>query len=274
MPGKAKTGTYVFEDATVVGISAGEAILVQANQILEAETGTEDDLETITPVAGITESFFFFLFAQSGHTIHLINASDNIVLNSGADVDLIDGQGILMYYDASTSLARDASRDGGSGSSIATVYFEGYTWTQTVTTGGGSVPFSYDAGSVVKNVGTVPLWDSGTPEKWIASTDGIYAASMVVFINAQPGYAGGNILGAKMWSYNSGDAQIQDLGGGEVIPSDGTEVVNKFSIFLGSSEVYLNAGDYVGIVLRNDDTGDSVDFEVRFSMRLVAAGTI
>ena len=68
--------------------------------IVSAETGTADDIDTIT-LEGAPRKIIFI--AASGHTLTFKHATDNISLNSAGDIDVADGVALELYCDGSTA---------------------------------------------------------------------------------------------------------------------------------------------------------------------------
>ncbi len=97
--------------ATTLAIGGGAVTVTQTAHVLEAESGTADDLDTITAAASAT---FVLLKAAAGHTITVRHGADNISLNGAADFVLSGSKGLLLFYDGSAW--NDLGAGGGSGS--------------------------------------------------------------------------------------------------------------------------------------------------------------
>jgi hypothetical protein len=81
---------------SILTISSGSVTATQINHTIAAESGTTDDLDTITAADDRT---LLVIQADTGDTITVKNGTGNIQLNSGADFSLTGDATLLLYYD-------------------------------------------------------------------------------------------------------------------------------------------------------------------------------
>jgi hypothetical protein len=92
-------GTQAFDSvlanatAEAVTISAGVATITRMYATLDAQTGSADDLDTIT----LTNGKFAFLRAASGDTITLKHGTGNITTVGAADVAITGNKTVLVF---------------------------------------------------------------------------------------------------------------------------------------------------------------------------------
>lgn len=101
-----------------VTLSAGAVTVSQTACLVTSETGTADDLATLTAVG---ENTFVLLKADTGHTITVKHGTGNIALNGGADFVLNSEKTLLLYYDGST-WADVGAGGGSSGTDAAAIH--------------------------------------------------------------------------------------------------------------------------------------------------------
>ncbi len=112
--------------AKTLTLSSGAVTVTQTAHILAAESGTTDDLDTLT-VAG--DYSLVLLKATASHTITVKHGTGNISLNGAADFELSGDKTLLLFYDG-TSWA-DTGAGGGSGGATT---LDGLTDVDTTTT--------------------------------------------------------------------------------------------------------------------------------------------
>lgn len=81
---------------TILTLSTGAVTATQTAHIIAAESGTADDLDTITAASEYT---FIVVQADSGDTITVKHGTGNIALNNAVDVILAGDQKLMLYYD-------------------------------------------------------------------------------------------------------------------------------------------------------------------------------
>ena len=84
-----------FAAATTLTLSAGAVTVTQRLHIIAAESGTADDLDTLS--GGVSGSTVI-LVADSGDTI-TVTAAGNIELNNGHELDLTSNKTLELFYD-------------------------------------------------------------------------------------------------------------------------------------------------------------------------------
>lgn len=116
-----QANTFRSGDIATIAISSGVLTLTSAYTIVQAQTGTADDLATInvsiTDVAN-TDKFLVILEADSGDTITLKHGTGNITLLSGADLALGSGERILLFGNQTDGFT-DIETSGGAGGGSA-----------------------------------------------------------------------------------------------------------------------------------------------------------
>lgn len=87
--------------AAVAGtIASGVLIVTQSQMIVTSETGTSDNLDTLTidtsliMPAGYTE--MIVLYAAAGHTITITDAAGNVLTNSGGNFSMTDVKAAIL----------------------------------------------------------------------------------------------------------------------------------------------------------------------------------
>jgi hypothetical protein len=89
------TPNYVFPEPTTLTISSGAVTITQSTHIIAAESGTSDNLDTITTS---DDYVLLLLQADTGDTITLTE-SGNITLNGQDTVRFIADSEIMLFYD-------------------------------------------------------------------------------------------------------------------------------------------------------------------------------
>jgi hypothetical protein len=116
--GSIQTGYYKFDSATIITLASDAATITQAAHIIAAETGTADNLTTITGISGVTAPYFVVLQADAGDTITVKNGTGNINLNGGADFDLSGNKTLALWFDGTNWSDWGAGGGTGSGSGV------------------------------------------------------------------------------------------------------------------------------------------------------------
>lgn len=93
-----------FLDATILTISGGVVTAAQSSHIIAAQTGTTDDLDTITvgydklDAAGNTYRPLLLITADTGDTITLKHGTGNLDFVGSLDIVLTPGAWALLRY--------------------------------------------------------------------------------------------------------------------------------------------------------------------------------
>lgn len=106
-----------FKTATTLTISGDVVTVTQSVHIIAAQTGTTDDLDTITDgiddqtAAGLP---LLLLIADSGDTITLKHGADNIVAGNSKDITMDDTNWVLLLkngsnFDILTAVSQQAA---------------------------------------------------------------------------------------------------------------------------------------------------------------------
>jgi hypothetical protein len=137
----AQRGTMLSDTAETLTLSSGAATAGHGSYfIIAAETGTADDLDTLT-ITGVPR--LIFLQADSGDTITIKHSTGNIELNSAADFALTADKTLALFWDG-TNLA-DIGAGGGAGSGVDV--------TDGVTTVTGMTSIDFTSGATVTDAG-------------------------------------------------------------------------------------------------------------------------
>jgi hypothetical protein len=98
-------GIFSLKDATTLTISGGVVTATQSVHIIAAQSGTTDDLDTITP-ASIQSGYggLTLIVADAGDTIALKHQTDNLYIPGGDDAILTENNYALFYYDGSNQI--------------------------------------------------------------------------------------------------------------------------------------------------------------------------
>jgi hypothetical protein len=101
-----RIGQTLFKDATTLTLSSGAVTRTQEDHIIAAETGTTDDLDTITldtTVSYSVNSIAYYprvnIIADAGDTITLKHGTGNLSLPDDTDVTLTDDALVSLRYD-------------------------------------------------------------------------------------------------------------------------------------------------------------------------------
>jgi len=163
--------SFRAEDFTVLTIATGAVTATKMLHTIAAETGTADDLATITAghsdlsAAGNTYRPLLIIKADTGDTITLKHGTGNIQLGSGADYALTGDRLISFFYDGTNWIEVSSSSVSATALANSLVNInEGsdYTTTSTsfvdidsagdpdlsltITTNGGDVMIGFDGG--------------------------------------------------------------------------------------------------------------------------------
>lgn len=109
--GKVYANTQLLKDATLLTIASGVVTVTQQFHIIAAESGTTDDLDTITPgwsnlsVGGVDYLPMLFLKADTGDTITLKHATGNLTLPGDTDLDVDDDSFVILLWDGTNWIA-------------------------------------------------------------------------------------------------------------------------------------------------------------------------
>lgn len=93
-----------LKSATTLTLSSGAVTAVQGIHIIAAETGTTDDLDTITlgfadlTVSSVTYRPLLLITADTGDTITVKNGTGNIATSNNQDITLDDEMYVLLLY--------------------------------------------------------------------------------------------------------------------------------------------------------------------------------
>ena len=110
-------------------ISGGVITLTGGWHSVAAETGTADDLDTITQAAGAKTPQMIVVQADTGDTITVKHNADNIQLSGSEDMVLIAGTRLMLFYDGSNWRDIVSAPLG-----WAVVNYTGGSWTETSST--------------------------------------------------------------------------------------------------------------------------------------------
>jgi hypothetical protein len=89
----------LFAATSILTISAGVVTLTGAFHTIAAETGTADDLDTITQAVGAKTPQMIVLQADTGDTITLKHNTGNIQTRTSADLTLSGTIALLLFFD-------------------------------------------------------------------------------------------------------------------------------------------------------------------------------
>jgi hypothetical protein len=101
-----------LDTSTTLTISSGAVTVTTDYHVIAAESGTTDDLDTITAA---NDRQILVIQADSGDTITVKHATGNIELYHKEDCPLEDGQTLMLFYDG--SVWRDLAGQAGDASS-------------------------------------------------------------------------------------------------------------------------------------------------------------
>src|SRR5512134_1113341 len=97
--GVVQAGLLTTDSPQAVTIASGAALIAQTFVELASETGTSDDLTTLT-FDGLLPGArpLVVLSAKSGHTITLKHGTGNMQFNGAADITLTDSKALLLFW--------------------------------------------------------------------------------------------------------------------------------------------------------------------------------
>lgn len=87
---------YTLKAPSILTLSSGEITVTKNNHFVAAESGTTDDLVTIS---GATDYQWLLLQADTGDTITVKHGTGNIYLTGEIDFELSGNRGLLLYSD-------------------------------------------------------------------------------------------------------------------------------------------------------------------------------
>jgi hypothetical protein len=105
MSGMDFDGSFAPANATSLTIASGVITVSQVRHIVAAETGTTDDLATITVDSTIGSGYggILILQADSGDTITVKDGTGNITTGNNADIILEGDARLCLEYDTANS---------------------------------------------------------------------------------------------------------------------------------------------------------------------------
>jgi len=121
------------KEKTVITISSGAVTVDQQYHAIAAESGTADNLDTITlnyntlVVSGTTYRPILWITADTGDTITLKNGTGNIQLTGGTDLALTDGEFYQLVWDGTNWLGQVNTGNSGSSTGALTEAVATYT---------------------------------------------------------------------------------------------------------------------------------------------------
>lgn len=140
-------GAFRSGDVATIPIASDVLTITSAYTIAQAESGTTDDINTITPsLNGISsdDSYFIMIEADAGDTITLNHGTGNLTLKGAANIELSGGQRALLFGSLAAGFTDFAtsSSSGGSMTSFSLAADSGTPETvadsNTVTIAGGT----------------------------------------------------------------------------------------------------------------------------------------
>lgn len=124
---------FLLRAATILTLSGGAVTVTRGHHIIAAESGTADELETLT---GLTAGEFYLLRADAGDTITVKHGVDNIELNGETDFDLVGMKSLLLFSPDGVT-AVDVGIGGGGGLTSPIPLADGGTHADLSATGPG-----------------------------------------------------------------------------------------------------------------------------------------
>jgi len=100
-------------DSTILTLSTGAATITQSLHAIAAESGTTDDIDTLTAAKGSGD--LLILWADIGDTITLKHGTGNIVTGDGSDIAFTADDLIILVYDGTNWHVRADATGGGGG---------------------------------------------------------------------------------------------------------------------------------------------------------------
>ena len=149
------TQSVRFKDATILTVASGEVSASDGYHIIASESGTSDDLDTITAdfsdltVNSTTYRPMLLIKADTGDTITVKHNTGNIQLSSSADYALSGDLVLQLFYDGTNWVNVDIAGAGGGGGEANTSSNAGLAGVGVVLPKSGvDLPFkAIDAGS-------------------------------------------------------------------------------------------------------------------------------
>ena len=91
----------ILGPSTTLTISGGVVTLTGGWHKIAAETGTTDDLDTITPAVGALTPQRIIIRADTGDTIAVKHSTGNIELSGAVDISMSGNDQVMLVYDGS-----------------------------------------------------------------------------------------------------------------------------------------------------------------------------
>lgn len=112
--GPSLSDAYAYTDFTEITLAAGVATVTRALHTVAAESGTADDLDTITlAIPDVSTPVIIVIRAAAGDTITVKHSTGNVELNGAADYALSGDKTLALLHDG--TIATDLSIPGASG---------------------------------------------------------------------------------------------------------------------------------------------------------------
>lgn len=111
-------GAFLSTDVATIPIADGVLTITSAMVIAQAQTGTADDIDTITPnIESINSGDLYFILieADAGNTITLKHGTGNMNFVNAADIVLGSGERALLFGSATAGFDDVALSAGGGG---------------------------------------------------------------------------------------------------------------------------------------------------------------
>lgn len=115
------TSSIRFTDATILTLASGVVTVTDGYHIIASESGTADDLDTITPsfedttVNSVNYRPMLLIKADTGDTITVKHGTGNIQLSNSTDYDLSGDLVLQLFYDGTNWVNVDIASAGGGG---------------------------------------------------------------------------------------------------------------------------------------------------------------
>lgn len=112
-------GAFRSADIATIPIAGGVLTITSAMVIAQAQTGTSDDIDTITPsIEGInsTDRYFVLIEADAGDTIILKHGTGNLSFVNSTNITLTSGERALLFGSAALGFDDIAVSSAGGGS--------------------------------------------------------------------------------------------------------------------------------------------------------------
>lgn len=114
-------GAFRSADIATIPIASGVLTITSAMVIAQAQIGTADDIDTITPnIESInsTDRYFILIEADAGDTITLKHGTGNLSFVNGTDIVLASGERSLLFGSAALGFD-DVALSAGAGGSMS-----------------------------------------------------------------------------------------------------------------------------------------------------------